>query len=66
MKLTLNIESNNAAFTDEDEPNDLHLAELLDEQLVSKVRDGHRIGTFRDPISGQTVGMWELAPGVTE
>jgi hypothetical protein len=66
MKLTLNIETNNAAFTDEEEPTHFHIAEAIDEQLAAHVREGGLAGIIRDPINGSVVGTWELVPGVTE
>jgi hypothetical protein len=66
MKLTLTIESNNATFTDEDEPNDLHVAEAIEEQVVEYIREGIHRGSVKDVNNGQVVGTWELVPGVTE
>jgi hypothetical protein len=66
VKLTVTIESNNYAFTSEDEPGNLHVAEALDEQVVEFVREGVTVGIIVDRVSGQTIGSWEYQPGETE
>lgn len=67
MKLTLTIETNNSAFTDDEEgPTAWVLADVVETEVESKIRDGHTKGNVTDPNNGQVVGSWELVPGVTE
>jgi hypothetical protein len=65
VKLTLSVESNNAAFVDEDNVPDLVLGTLL-AKVASQVDDGYRSGVVMDPINGQRVGSWVYTAGVTE
>jgi hypothetical protein len=67
VKLTLTIETNNSAFTDEEEgPTAFLLADAIESDVEDAIRNGATSGRVTDPNNGATVGTWELVPGVTE